>query len=229
MTRVPIKQEIQDTILTKSRRRCCVCFGLNRDVEIKSGQLAHLDRDSSNADEDNIAFLCLVHHDWYDSSTSQSKGPQIGEVRRYRGELYAAMAEAMNMPVAIGNVPTARASEIAGHYRSGDPERGASVDVFVLGDGILHVVGLAYRGASAPLGPNIGEIEFDTDCGHSGHFRHYAESSSGAALDLDVSFVQGGMRVSDHTTMGYHGHGVTFGGQYKRVGPARLRKRLLEI
>lgn len=56
----------------------------------KSGQIAHLDRDSNNASEDKLAFLCLHHHDEYDSPSSQRKGFTIGEVKSFRKELYDA-------------------------------------------------------------------------------------------------------------------------------------------
>lgn len=74
--------------LVSSKRRCCICFGLHRDSNEKKGQIAHLDHDRSNDALDNLAWLCLEHHDDYDSRTSQSKSLQIGEVKRYREELY---------------------------------------------------------------------------------------------------------------------------------------------
>lgn len=55
---------------------------------MKSGQIAHLDGDSSNNTSDNLAFLCLVHHDQYDSKTNQSKNLTITEVKTYRAGLY---------------------------------------------------------------------------------------------------------------------------------------------
>ena len=55
---------------------------------MKTGQIAHLDGDRSNSSVDNLAFLCLVHHDQYDSRTSQSKNLTIEEVKAYRSELY---------------------------------------------------------------------------------------------------------------------------------------------
>ncbi|MGX8009477.1 hypothetical protein ACVDG8_010930 [Mesorhizobium sp. ORM8.1] len=58
-------------------------------MAIKQGQISHLDRDSANPKEDNLAFLCLVHHDEYDSQTSQRKGFTITEVKSFREELYA--------------------------------------------------------------------------------------------------------------------------------------------
>jgi hypothetical protein len=75
-------------VLLRSRRRCCVCFGLNQDSSEKKGQIAHLDHDRTNTDLINLVFLCLEHHDQYDSRTSQSKSLQIEEVRTFRDELY---------------------------------------------------------------------------------------------------------------------------------------------
>ncbi|MDY6877368.1 MAG: hypothetical protein SWK90_14350 [Chloroflexota bacterium] len=85
--RIPKQTETQ--ILTQSRRRCCLCFGLDRDLTQKRGQIAHLDQDPSNDCLDNLAYLCLPHHDQYDSRTRQSKGLTINEVKRYRDLLYA--------------------------------------------------------------------------------------------------------------------------------------------
>jgi DNA-binding transcriptional regulator YhcF (GntR family) len=88
MTRKKVSKKLEADILVQSRRRCCICFGLARNLEVKSGQIAHLDHDSSNNAADNLAFLCLEHHDKYDSKTSQSKNYTITEVKRYRDELY---------------------------------------------------------------------------------------------------------------------------------------------
>jgi hypothetical protein len=41
---------------------------------------------------ENLAWLCLAHHDEYDSKTSQSKSLQINEVKSYRAELYELFA-----------------------------------------------------------------------------------------------------------------------------------------
>jgi hypothetical protein len=86
--RIPTDPET--SVLTRSRRRCCICFGLNRDTGEKKGQIAHLDQNPGNNNEENLAYLCFDHHDQYDGSTSQSKGLTIGEVKRYRDQLYAA-------------------------------------------------------------------------------------------------------------------------------------------
>jgi hypothetical protein len=72
----------------KSRRRCCACFGLNKDDSVKTGHIAHLDQDSANNSEANLAFLCLPHHDQYDRATGQSKNLTKKEIGKYRLELY---------------------------------------------------------------------------------------------------------------------------------------------
>lgn len=86
--RKKVSDATQAEVLVKSRRRCCICFGLNRDDSIKRGQIAHVDKDSSNSVEDNLVFLCFDHHDGFDSTTRQSKNLTQAEVKAYRDELY---------------------------------------------------------------------------------------------------------------------------------------------
>ena len=74
-------------VLARSRHRCALCFGLCADSAVKQGQVAHIDRNPANLAFNNLVFLCLPHHDQYDSTTSQSKNFGAGEVRQYRGEL----------------------------------------------------------------------------------------------------------------------------------------------
>ena len=90
--RVAPGRAVQTQVLRLSRRRCCICFGLRRDEEPKKGQIAHLDKNRANSKIDNLAWLCLDHHDEYDSVTSQAKGLHIDEVKGYRAELYEAYA-----------------------------------------------------------------------------------------------------------------------------------------
>ncbi len=88
MKRKTLPKDIETKVLTKSRRRCCICFGLANDLNVKSGQIAHLDQKPENAIFDNLAWLCFMHHDQFDSITSQSKGLTIAEAKQYRAELY---------------------------------------------------------------------------------------------------------------------------------------------
>jgi hypothetical protein len=89
MARKGISDKTEAQVLTASRRRCCLCYYLDQIKTVRRGQIAHLDRDSSNSAFENLAFLCLEHHDWYDSRTSQSKGASQTEVRHWRDKLYA--------------------------------------------------------------------------------------------------------------------------------------------
>src|SRR5215469_10340830 len=86
--RRPISPEVEEQVLTKSRRRCALCFQLKGDTQEKKGQIAQLDHRRSDAIEDNLAFLCLDHHSEYDSTTSQHKNYTIGEVKQARRALY---------------------------------------------------------------------------------------------------------------------------------------------
>lgn len=88
MDRKKIPPEIQARILAESRRRCALCFGLDRDISRKRGQLAHLGKDPSKTDESELVFLCFDHHDEFDSTTSQSKNLIREEIERYRDQLY---------------------------------------------------------------------------------------------------------------------------------------------
>lgn len=83
---VPKAMETQ--VLTASRRRCCVCVYLLGRGEVRRGQVAHLNRDPRDTRFPNLVWLCLEHHDEYDTRNSQAKGLTTGEVREYRDRLY---------------------------------------------------------------------------------------------------------------------------------------------
>ena len=72
--RKKIAASVAKEVLIRSGRRCCLCLGLKNDFNIKDGQIAHLDRNRSNDNIDNLAFLCLEHHAQYDTSRSISRG-----------------------------------------------------------------------------------------------------------------------------------------------------------
>jgi len=91
--RVAIPVKTRSAVALMSRRRCCICYGLHKDSEPKAGQFAHLDHDATNNDPDNLAYLCLLHHDQYDGRTSQSAAISMYEVTLYREELYKFIQE----------------------------------------------------------------------------------------------------------------------------------------
>lgn len=102
--RAQIAPHIVTELLTRSRRRCALCFGLDDCLEERAGQIAHVDQKSSNPALDNLVWLCLEHHDRYDSRTSQSKGITKGEVLRYRAELYDVLNGRQAADVSTGQV-----------------------------------------------------------------------------------------------------------------------------
>jgi len=80
-------RSVETQVLQACRRRCCLCYFLRDDRGEKSGQIAHLNRDSSDSKLENLVWLCLEHHDTYDSKTSQSKNYTVNEVTDYRDKL----------------------------------------------------------------------------------------------------------------------------------------------
>lgn len=106
MKRKKIATETETLVLTRSRRRCALCFGFDGDPQQKAGQLAHLDQDPGNGQEDNLAFLCMFHHDQYDSRTSQSKGLTAHEVKRYRTLLYERLQSLLDEPHSLAARPS---------------------------------------------------------------------------------------------------------------------------
>src|SRR5215470_8609121 len=103
--RATISSEVNADVLVTARRRCCVCFALSNDTEEKRGQVAHLDRNASNSARNNLVFLCLDHHDQYDSRTSQSKGLTVEELRQYRSQLDRFIAQ--SLPLSDANIARA--------------------------------------------------------------------------------------------------------------------------
>ncbi len=64
MTNRPsIPKHVEAEVVGASKRRCCLCFALDGDFGIKKGQIAHLDHNPGNNKPENLAFLCLEHHD----------------------------------------------------------------------------------------------------------------------------------------------------------------------
>lgn len=93
MPRKHITQAVQADVVIKSKRRCALCAGLNDDLSEKPGQIAHLNGDNSDGRFENLVWLCLEHHDKFDSKTSQTKNYTALEVRSHRDKLYRQYAE----------------------------------------------------------------------------------------------------------------------------------------
>lgn len=86
--RANVNKSDEKQVLVASRRKCCLCYFLDGERNKRKGQIAHLNRNSTKSEISNLVYLCLDHHDDFDSRTSQSKGYVISEVEEYRNRLY---------------------------------------------------------------------------------------------------------------------------------------------
>lgn len=91
------EQDVTD-LLVACRRRCCLCYYLDNKRGRRKGQIAHLNRRADDSRPENLAWLCLKHHDEYDSTTRQSKGLGQREVRTYRDMLVGVFKDAPPPP-----------------------------------------------------------------------------------------------------------------------------------
>ena len=216
MSRKPISQDRQTKVLLQSRRRCCICFGLNRDVSICQGQIAHLDRSSSNDAEDNLAFLCFNHHDQYDSSTRQSKNFMQSEVKHFRTELHVAMKMALGAPVQFGEA-IGFVDFIPGHYIRVGEHESAELKIQRLSDGRYYVTGTALWGSNREYGPNIGELHFLGDL--HGDSVEYRQTCVGEKKEyrFSISFCKDRLTVKEENWTGMFGLNVYFSGQYDKA------------
>lgn len=100
-TRRSVPKDVETRLLVESRRRCCLCFSLEGDRGPKRVQIAHISRDPSDSEYENLVVLCLSHHDEYDSATSQSKGFTADEVRYWKRSLVEQMSKLVPVPDVI--------------------------------------------------------------------------------------------------------------------------------
>lgn len=218
MPRKRILEDVQTRVLTRSRRRCCICFGLNRDTSIKQGQIAHLDKDSSNNSEDNLAFLCLNCHDRYDSRTSQSKNFTIGEVKGFRSELDAALDPEFSKDVRFGEAMAAAIEGINGQYiLVGGGSSSAELTVRQLTNGDIRVIGEALWGTNREYGPNIGTLDFLAEL--NGNLAVFEDHLPGEERPYSASltFSDGLLVVDEENHVGYFGMNVSFAGTYAKA------------
>ncbi len=216
MARRRIPAEVEEKVLVLCRRRCCVCYGLNRGIGIKKGQIAHLDRDPGNSNPDNLAFLCMDHHDEYDARTSQSKGLTPRELRRFRKELHEVIDRAWKESVVVGTTQVRAPGDISGHYiREGEYES-AELEVKVLPNSRVHVSGLALWGTKREYGPNIGELDFEAPL-EQGKVVFADCTTAKDCYMLEIMFEDDRAVAREEYVIGYFGMNVSFEGEYQRV------------
>ena len=216
MVRKPVRQETQVEILAACRRRCAICFGLSRDTGIKPGQIAHLDRDAANPSFDNLVFLCLEHHDQFDSRTRQSKGLTSEEVRRFRQELATAVERAWRQPIAFGKVEVPPADGISGRWLLGDDFDSAEIEVERMPGNRVRVHGFALHGKTRNVGPNVGELDFEGSLIDKA-VTFVDERRPGQNYTLHLRFEGDRVIADEEGASGYFGAGAHLGGEYHRA------------
>lgn len=222
MPRKPIAQFVVDRVLLESRRRCCICFGLDRVTSLASGQIAHLDKNSANPAYDNLAFLCLRHHDEYDSTSSQRKNFTAGEVKQFRTELLQTLQQAFAQPLSFGAVTSPPADRIAGTYILLDEgDMSAEITIAALipapGEGLrYHVTGLAILNRNIELGAHIGTLDVIAEMA-GGEIRIVHGETFDQPSVTTLRFQQSGqMTLEEVNVFGQYGRGVSFAGDYGR-------------
>jgi hypothetical protein len=216
MTRKQIPPDVEETVLVLCRRRCCLCYGLNRDLGIKAGQIAHLDGRNDNNDLDNLAFMCFEHHDQYDARTSQSKGLTPREARRFRKELHEVIEQAWKQPVTIGEVKVHTRGDVSGHYVREGEFSSAELQVVTLLNGNVRVTGMALWGKGRKYGPNLGEVDFEAEL-RDNHVVFSDKSIRGDEYRLELQFQGDKLIATERYVVGYFGMNASFEGEYWRV------------
>lgn len=226
MVRKKITANVQKSILINSRRRCAICFGLQRDTSLKNGQIAHLDQDSANDKEDNLAYLCMDHHDEYDSITRQRKNFTVEEVKHYRSELYRSVKNEFD-PIPILNSSNSsykigdRMDTITGHYILENTfDLSAEVKITRLLDGRYHVSGEALWGADSrkEYGPNFGDIEFIEDIVDNKLVYKHDFPGDFPPYIMTITFSDTGLHIEESDMhMTPYGMNVRFTGSYVKA------------
>jgi len=85
--RKKIADSITAQVAERARRRCAMCFALDNNPLQRDGQIAHIDHNADNNDPENLIWLCLRHHNDYDTRQSQGKSYTPCELKKYQSLL----------------------------------------------------------------------------------------------------------------------------------------------
>lgn len=77
VSRKPIPLKVQSIVLLANRHACCVC-------QKPRVQLHHIDENPANSSIENLAALCVVHHDMASMQIGLTKKLRADEVRQYK-------------------------------------------------------------------------------------------------------------------------------------------------
>ena len=224
MVRKSLPKTNETKVLVRSRRRCCICFGLNRDMALKAGQIAHLDQNNNNHSEENLAFLCFEHHDVYDSKSSQRKNFTLGEVKQFREELYSTISSALSQQVHFGDIKLPASDPYAGTYiRVGGRADSAEIKLIPLpdsyeGDPQYFASGFSMWGMNREYGPNLGMFQFIGLMSTMNELVYLRTRFADEVVSTKLYFHgDGAMTVTESNWVGEYGMNVTFEGVYERA------------
>lgn len=194
---------------------------------MRPGQIAHLDQNRDNNALSNLAFLCLDHHDEYDSSTSQRKGFTLNEVKLLRDELHDTINKAFSQQVHFGEILTPPADPFAGSWiRLDCGINSAEIKLIPLPDSHegatqYFISGFALWGADRERGPNLGTLEFVGEMTKNRTIVYSRGSFGNETVTQMTFFATGELVVVEQNWIGEYGMNVAFEGFYKRAEFAR--------
>lgn len=223
MSRKNTPKASETEVLILSRRRCAICYGISREYDQKSGQIAHLDKDNTNSAIDNLCFLCFHHHDEYDSKSSQRKNFTIHEVKKFREELYRKNDSVFSESGYLGHKEQKLdSSSFEGDFsRINNGKNDAEISLMRIStkNGVSRymLMGIAFARINNQYGPNVGNLVIMLD--HSDDatlWAHETIPNKETPHKVVVRMYSDGFDLIEENFAGIYGMGVTFNGRYVR-------------
>jgi len=186
-----------------------MCYALDRDNRQKNGQIAHINRKSSISTIENLAYLCLDHHNAYDSRMKQTKNYTPNELSSYKAELEAYISQEWDKPIINNDI---QVDVFSGKYSHSRENASADIEVKYIGGNVLQIQGMAFWGTNNEGGPNMGILDCVAEI--SGTKAIFRDKFHDEEYVLEISFLGNKISVTDNYLMGYYGNGVCFSGEY---------------
>ncbi|HEY3217360.1 MAG TPA: hypothetical protein VGK93_12800 [Candidatus Eisenbacteria bacterium] len=160
-------------------------------------------------------FLCLEHHDQFDSRTSQSKGLTAGEIRRFQEELVSAIEHAWKQPVSFASADLESQDAVSGRWIRGDDFDSAEFEVERGSDSRVRIRAFALHGKTWNTGPTTGDLDFEGELVDE-RVTFVDKLSHGHRYSLVIHFMGNRVVAEENGAFGYFGAGAHFGGEYHR-------------
>jgi hypothetical protein len=148
-----------------------------------------------------------MHHDSYDSRTSQSKGLIKKEVEKFKEELEVYIAENWNQTIVdTGQI---KMDFFTGSYFRGDEFESSELEVTFLGGNLIHVRGNAMWGINREYGPHIGQLDLVTEI--SVNKAVFIDKLFEDTYRLELEFLGDKLKADEDYVLGYFGMSASFG------------------